>query len=111
MSCDAVGTVRDPFWNILGQEAAGAFFCGHDHIYARGVAQDTAGNWVRQVIIGNGGAPAPANFYAGPLVPNYMTWTEWTRSSSRQPGSGLHRPLAATVRSAARRALRPPARR
>ena len=73
MSCDAVGTVRDPFWNILGQEAAGAFFCGHDHIYARGVAQDTAGNWVRQVIIGNGGAPAPANFYAGPLVPNYMT--------------------------------------
>lgn len=62
MSCDAVANVRDPLWNILGQEGAGAFFCGHDHIYARGVAQDSVGNWVRQVIIGNGGAPAPVRF-------------------------------------------------
>ncbi len=57
MSCEAVMNVRNPFWSILGSEGAGAYFCGHDHIYARGVAQDVNGIPVRQVIIGNGGAP------------------------------------------------------
>lgn len=63
LSRQAIQQVRDPLWNLLGMHDA-TYFCGHDHIYARGVAMDQNENWVRQVIIGNGGAPAPSRFAA-----------------------------------------------
>ena len=49
---------REIFWNLLGQRKA-EYFCGHDHIYARGGAIDSKGRPVRQTTIGNGGAPPP----------------------------------------------------
>ncbi len=61
MEYDAVMNVRNPLWNLLGSERA-TYYCGHEHLYARGVANDAFGNLVRQVIIGNGGAPPPAAF-------------------------------------------------
>ncbi len=63
MQYDAVMNVRNPFWNLLGSERA-TYYAGHEHLYARGVAYDAFGNLVRQVIIGNGGAPPPAAFPA-----------------------------------------------
>ena len=52
---------RNAFWDLLGKHRAN-YFCGHDHIYTRALCADTRGEWVRQVIIGDGGAPAPAMF-------------------------------------------------
>jgi hypothetical protein len=52
---------RDAFWDLLGKHKAN-YFCGHDHIYTRSLCIDTQDRWVRQVIIGNGGAPPPAMF-------------------------------------------------
>ncbi len=51
--------MRNTFWDILAQRKA-EYFCGHDHIYARGLAVDSHGRVTRQTIIGNGGAPPPA---------------------------------------------------
>lgn len=51
------------------------YFCGHEHIYGRGLAVDTEGRWIRQTIIGNGGAPVPPAFPAaynlGPYIESY----------------------------------------
>lgn len=75
LSRQAIEQVRDPLWNLLGSRAA-TYFCGHDHIYARGVAQDAEGQWVTQVIIGNGGAPPPnpwaAAYGADPFVESVL---------------------------------------
>jgi hypothetical protein len=68
--------MRDLFWDLLG-EAGAQYYCGHDHLYARCVAYDTQGDWVRQVIMGNGGAPVVAEFPAvytqGPFAEGYAT--------------------------------------
>jgi hypothetical protein len=42
---------RDIFWNGLVTHNATAYFCGHAHIYVRGVKDR-----VQQVVVGNGGA-------------------------------------------------------
>jgi hypothetical protein len=42
---------RDIFWNSLARHHATAYFCGHAHIYVRGVKDG-----VQQVVAGNGGA-------------------------------------------------------
>ncbi len=44
---------RDAFWTSLADHCVTAYFCGHEHLYARGEAQGVA-----QVIVGTGGAPA-----------------------------------------------------
>lgn len=55
---------RNTFWDLMGKHKAN-YFCGHDHIYTRALCADTKGRWVRQVIIGNGGAPLPPMFSTG----------------------------------------------
>jgi len=49
------------------------YFCGHDHLYNRGVIEDRAGNPIRQVIAGTGG---------GYLVP----WSGKYKESERVKG-------------------------
>jgi hypothetical protein len=83
MNCEAVANVRDPFWNLLGVEGTGAYFCGHDHLFARGQAQDLNGNWVRQVIIGNGGAPTVPKFADDYVLPSKMV-DPFIESAARQ---------------------------
>jgi hypothetical protein len=69
--------LRNAFWSSL--TGAGAeYFCGHEHIYSRGFARSPEGWWVRQTIIGDGGAPAggwdtpfPADYAKGPFVESY----------------------------------------
>jgi len=48
---------REEFWNILGDNDVRVYLTAHEHIYARGIAQDIAGNLIRQVIVGTAGAP------------------------------------------------------
>jgi hypothetical protein len=48
--------MRDAFWSSLGSAGA-EYFCGHEHMYGRGVTTDAAAAVLRQTIIGNGGAP------------------------------------------------------
>ena len=48
--------MRDDFWSSLGLVGA-EYFCGHEHMYGRGVTTMDAGAILRQTIIGNGGAP------------------------------------------------------
>jgi hypothetical protein len=55
--------MRDAFWSSLGLVGA-EYFCGHEHIYGRGVTTDAAAAVLRQTIVGNGGAP---------LVPPFPT--------------------------------------
>lgn len=70
--------MRDTFWDSVAKRKA-EYFCGHDHIYARGVAVDSKGRWARQTIIGNGGAPPPilppaypsAAYTLGPFAESY----------------------------------------
>jgi hypothetical protein len=47
--------LRDLFWNSLIDHNATAYFCGHAHIYVRGVK-----GGVQQVVSGNGGAVGSA---------------------------------------------------
>jgi hypothetical protein len=86
---------RDLFWDLLSENGA-MYFCGHDHLYARSLAKDSQGNYVRQVIMGNGGAPvvaefAPAKFPLGPFVESY-TGTFPTRNSPPTPPYQLTEP-------------------
>jgi hypothetical protein len=66
--------MRDTFWSSLAGVGA-EYFCGHEHIYGRGLAVDTEGRWIRQTIIGNGGAPVPPAFPSaynlGPYIESY----------------------------------------
>jgi hypothetical protein len=48
--------MRDAFWSSLGLVGA-EYFCGHEHMYGRGVTTEAAVASLRQNIIGNGGAP------------------------------------------------------
>jgi hypothetical protein len=48
--------MRDAFWSSLGLVGA-EYFCGHEHMYGRGVTTEAAVASLRQTIIGNGGAP------------------------------------------------------
>ena len=43
---------RDRFWTSLADHCVTAYFCGHEHLYARGEARG-----VPQIIVGTGGAP------------------------------------------------------
>ncbi len=43
---------RDEFWNYLSEAKASAYFCGHEHLYAR---EKVKGVW--QIIGGSSGAP------------------------------------------------------
>jgi hypothetical protein len=69
--------LRNAFWSSLA--GAGAeYFCGHEHIYSRGFARSPEGWWVRQTIIGDGGAPAggwgvpfPVEYKKGPYAESY----------------------------------------
>ncbi len=70
--------MRDTLWDIVAKRKA-EYFCGHDHIYARGLAVDSKGRLARQTIIGNGGAPPPilppayppAVYTLGPFAESY----------------------------------------
>ncbi|MDR0842702.1 MAG: metallophosphoesterase [Acidobacteriota bacterium] len=46
---------RDRFWDSLGAAGARTYFCGHDHIYNRGLIADSKGREIHQVISGTGG--------------------------------------------------------
>jgi hypothetical protein len=61
---------RDLFWNSLGKAGGRVYFCGHDHFYNRALIPDSAGNEIRQIIVGTGGGTlkAWAGKYADPRV-------------------------------------------
>ncbi|MCL1911257.1 MAG: metallophosphoesterase [Leptospirales bacterium] len=46
---------RDLFWDTLGKAGCKIYFCGHDHVYNRSLAADSAGNGIWQIIAGTGG--------------------------------------------------------
>lgn len=48
---------RDAFWDSLGQAGCRVYFCGHDHFYNRALIKDSAGNEIRQMLVGSCGAP------------------------------------------------------
>jgi predicted phosphodiesterase len=55
---------RDAFWSSIRDAGGRSYFCGHDHLYDQAGIDDGDGNPynnVRQMLIGNGGAP----FYNG----------------------------------------------
>ena len=67
--------MRDAFWSGLGLVGA-EYFCGHEHLYGRGVTTEAAAAVLRQTIIGNGGAPmvpvfAPAYDLLGVYCESY----------------------------------------
>ncbi len=47
---------RDALWDALGAKG-GCYFCGHDHMYVRRTAPDSAGHPVLEFILGCAGAP------------------------------------------------------
>lgn len=51
------GKARDRFWNTIGNAGGRMYFCGHDHFYDRAMITDAKGHQIRQVLVGNGGAP------------------------------------------------------
>ena len=51
-SLDAYPSERDDFWNIMSNNDAGMYFCGHEHLYARSKQGS-----IYQVINGTCGAP------------------------------------------------------
>lgn len=55
LSCNSA--TRDALWKSIGANNGRLYFCGHDHLYDRGEVTDPAGNGIRQVLVGNGGAP------------------------------------------------------
>jgi 3',5'-cyclic AMP phosphodiesterase CpdA len=55
LSCNSAA--RDALWNTIGAHNGRLYFCGHDHLYDRGETPDAAGHAIRQVLVGNGGAP------------------------------------------------------
>jgi hypothetical protein len=55
LSCYA--TARDRFWDAIGSAGGRIYFCGHDHFYDRSIIRDSRGRGIRQVLVGNGGAP------------------------------------------------------
>jgi len=55
---DPAGVItRNTFWDSLDAGRVGAFFCGHEHLYARAWVPDSAGNLINQIVAGSGGAP------------------------------------------------------
>lgn len=46
---------RDLFWDAIGGAGGRVYFCGHDHMYNRAAVSDSAGNVIRQVVMGTGG--------------------------------------------------------
>jgi len=57
---DCLGTrrlARNAFWASLGRVGSVVYFTGHDHFYNHARAQDSAGWWIHQYIVGTGGAP------------------------------------------------------
>jgi hypothetical protein len=84
---------RNAFWNSVGSAGA-EYFCGHEHIFARGVNATATGRLVRQTVIGNGGAPSspaydPAVYNLGPFAESYAGIT----LPSVPPGLMLDVPL------------------
>jgi hypothetical protein len=55
LSCNEAG--RNALWETMGMNNGRLYFCGHDHFYDRAAVTDPAGNRIRQVLTGNGGAP------------------------------------------------------
>lgn len=47
---------RDALWDALGKRH-GVYMCGHDHMYVRHTAPDSAGNQVLELVVGTAGAP------------------------------------------------------
>jgi hypothetical protein len=90
--------MRDLFWDLVGENGA-TYYCGHDHLYARALAYDSQGNWVRQVIMGNGGAPVVQEYAAAyngvPFAEAYARSFP-TRTTPPQPTYKLTEPRVAT---------------
>jgi 3',5'-cyclic AMP phosphodiesterase CpdA len=55
LSCNEAG--RDNLWKTMDANNGRLYFCGHDHLYDRIAVTGPAGNHIRQVLTGNGGAP------------------------------------------------------
>ncbi|MCM0081635.1 metallophosphoesterase [Geomonas sp. Red32] len=55
LSCNTA--TRDALWDAIGANNGRMYFCGHDHLYDRGEMADAAGRPIRQMLVGNGGAP------------------------------------------------------
>jgi hypothetical protein len=79
---------RDAFWDSLGKAGSRVYFCGHDHLYNRAVIADSAGNQIRQIIVGTGG---------GRLIQWSGTYGENTRVKGEYSNSGYHGYVLVTV--------------
>jgi 3',5'-cyclic AMP phosphodiesterase CpdA len=70
---------RDAFWDSMGAAGCRVYFCGHDHLYNHARAQDSAGNWIHQYLVGAGGAPfyTWGGTYADPSVQPVLNLREY----------------------------------
>lgn len=79
---------RDVFWDALGSAGSRIYFCGHDHLYNRAVITDSAGNQIRQIVVGTGG---------GHLVKWSGTYKENARVKGEYNNSGYHGYVLVTI--------------
>jgi PKD repeat protein len=70
---------RNAFWDSMGTAGCRVYFCGHDHLYNHARAQDAAGNWIHQYLVGAGGAPfyTWGGTYADPSVQLVLNLKEY----------------------------------
>ena len=79
---------RNAFWDLMGKAKTRVYFCGHDHLYNRAVVADSAGNEIRQIVVGTGG---------GRLVQWSGVYEEAKRVKGEHSVSGYHGYVLVTI--------------